>query len=67
MGLDLAAFLSVYCGVMSGDVVTASIGDKPKSGGLLGLGGLGSSLCHIGEPQGLSVSHNHFEADASPT
>jgi hypothetical protein len=67
MGLDLTAFLSVYSGVMAGDGVTASIGGKPKSGGLLGLGGLGSSLGLIGEPQGLSASHNRFEADASPT
>jgi hypothetical protein len=52
---------------MSGDGVTASIGGKPKSGGLLGLGGLGSSLGLIGEPQGLSASYNRFEADASPT
>lgn len=65
MGVDLAAFLSVYSAVMSGDLVSASIGGKPKTGGL--LGGLNSLLGLLGEPQGLSASHNRFEADASPT
>jgi len=64
MGLDLAAFLSVYAAVMAGDVTSCSIGGKPKSGGL--LGGVTSSLGLLGEPQGLSASHNRFEADASP-
>ncbi|KAJ4384921.1 hypothetical protein N0V86_000525 [Didymella sp. IMI 355093] len=65
MGLDLAAILAVYSAVMAGDVTSCSIGGKPKSGGL--LGGLTSSLGLFGEPQGLSASHNRFEADASPT
>jgi hypothetical protein len=64
MGLDLGAFLSVYSGVMAGDIVSVSIGGKPKSGL---LGGLTSSLGLLGEAQGLSASHNRFEADASPT
>jgi hypothetical protein len=64
MGLDLAGFLSVYSGVMAGDIVSVSIGGKPKSGL---LGGLTSSLGLLGEAQGLSASHNRFEADASPT
>ena len=64
MGLDLAAFLSVYSGVMAGDITSVSIGGKPRSGL---LGGLTSSLGLIGEPQGLGNSHNRFEADASPT
>lgn len=64
MGLDLAGFLSVYSGIMAGDIVTVSIGGKPKSGL---LGGLTSSLGLLGEAQGLSKSHNRFEADASPT
>jgi hypothetical protein len=64
MGLDLSAFLSVYASVMAGDVTSCSIGGKPKSGGL--LGGLTSSLGLLGEPQGLSASHNRFEADVSP-
>jgi hypothetical protein len=64
MGIDLATFLAVYSGIMAGDVVSASIGGKPKSGL---LGGLTSSLGLLGEPQGLSASHNRFEADVSPT
>ncbi|KAF3003438.1 hypothetical protein E8E13_001966 [Curvularia kusanoi] len=65
MGVDLSAFLSVYSGVMAGDVTSFSIGGKPKTGGL--LSGLTSSLGLLGEPQGLSASHNRFECDASPT
>lgn len=63
MGLDLAAFLSVYTGVMAGDIASFSIGGKPKSGL---ISGLASSLGLLGEGQGLSASHNRFEADASP-
>jgi hypothetical protein len=63
MGLDLAAFLSVYTGVMAGDIASFSIGGKPKSGL---IGGLTSSLGLLGEGQGLSASHNRFECDASP-
>jgi hypothetical protein len=63
MGLDLAAFLSVYSAVMAGDLTSFSIGGKPKSSGLLGLT---SSLGLLGEPQGLSGSHNRFEHDGSP-
>lgn len=64
MGLDLAAFLSVYSGVMSGDILNFSIGGKPKSSL---ISGLTSSLGLLGEGQGLSNSHNRFECDASPT
>jgi hypothetical protein len=65
MSTDLSGFLSVYAGIMAGDVTTVSIGGKPKSGGL--LGGVTSSVGLLGEPQGLSASHNRFEADCSPT
>jgi hypothetical protein len=65
MGLDLAAVLSVYSGVMAGDILTCSIGGKPKNGGL--VGGLVSDLGLLGQPLGLSASHNRFEADVSPT
>jgi hypothetical protein len=65
MGLDLSAFLTIYSAVMAGDLTSFSIGGKPKSGGL--LGGVVSSLGVLGEPQGLSGSHNRFECDASPT
>jgi hypothetical protein len=60
MGIDLAAFLGVYASVMAGDITSCSIGGPPGNGGL--LGGLGL----VGKPQGLSNSHNRFEADASP-
>jgi hypothetical protein len=63
MGLDLSAFLSVYAAIMAGDLTSFSIGGKPKSGL---LGGLTSSLGLLGEPQGLSGSHNRFEHDGSP-
>ncbi|KAI4935087.1 uncharacterized protein J4E92_002373 [Alternaria infectoria] len=65
MGLDLSAFLAVYSAVMAGDLTSFSIGGKPKTGGL--LGGVTSSLGLLGEPQGLSASHNRFEVDGSPT
>jgi hypothetical protein len=65
MGLDLSAFLAVYSAVMAGDLTSFSIGGKPKTGGL--VGGLVSSVGLLGEPQGLSASHNRFEVDASPT
>jgi hypothetical protein len=65
MGIDLSTFLSVYSGIVAGDVTSVSIGGKPKNGGL--LGGVGSSLGLLGEPQGLDASHNRFEADVSPT
>jgi hypothetical protein len=61
MGIDLAAFLGVYASVMAGDITSCSIGGPPKDSGLLGGIGL------VGKPQGLSNSHNRFEADASPT
>ena len=65
MGLDLSAFLAVYSAVMAGDLTSFSIGGKPKTGGL--LGGVVSSIGLLGEPQGLSASHNRFEVDGSPT
>ncbi|CAN9232564.1 unnamed protein product [Alternaria alternata] len=65
MGLDLSGFLAVYSAVMAGDLTSFSIGGRPKSGGL--LGGVTSSLGLLGEPQGLSASHNRFEVDGSPT
>ncbi|EUC28077.1 hypothetical protein COCCADRAFT_9483 [Bipolaris zeicola 26-R-13] len=65
MATDLSAFLSVYSGLVAGDLTTVSIGGKPKSGGL--LTSATSSLGLLGEPQGLSASHNRFEADCSPT
>jgi hypothetical protein len=65
MGIDLSGFLSVLATVMGGDITSVSIGGKPNSGGL--LGGLTASLGLLGVPQGLSATHNRFEADCSPT
>jgi hypothetical protein len=65
MSLDLSAFLSTYAALVAGDLTTVSIGGKPKSNGL--LVGLTSSLGLLGEPMGLSRSHNRFEVDGSPT
>jgi hypothetical protein len=60
MGIELSLFLSVYAAVFSGDLTKVSIGGKPP-GSLLGDLGL------LGQPQGLSNSHNNFEIDMSPT
>jgi hypothetical protein len=60
MGLDLSAFLAVYSAVVAGDLTSFSIGGPPKNSGLLGE-------ILLGEPQGLSRSHNRFEGDVSPT
>ncbi|KAI1741822.1 hypothetical protein F4680DRAFT_63304 [Xylaria scruposa] len=58
MGVDLATFLAVYGAVFDGDLTSYSIGGPAPS--LLGLGGL------LGEPTGLSGSHNKYEGDTSP-
>jgi len=60
MGLDLSAFLAVYGAVISGDLVSWSIGGPPSSSLL-------SSIGLLGTPQGISGSHNKYESDASPT
>lgn len=66
MGLELATWLSTYSAVMAGDLTSVSIGGTPpRRAGL--LGGLGTGLGLFGQPQGLSHSHNRFEADVSPT
>jgi hypothetical protein len=61
MGIDLSSFLGIYASVMAGDLTSCSIGGPTTDGGLL------SGLGLVGKPQGLSNSHNRFEADASPT
>ncbi|KAI0864483.1 hypothetical protein F4860DRAFT_501179 [Xylaria cubensis] len=58
MGVDLATFLAIYGAVFDGDLTSYSIGGPAPS--LLGLGGL------LGEPTGLSGSHNKYEGDTSP-
>jgi hypothetical protein len=60
MGTDLATFLAVYGAVMDGDLVSWSIGGPPTSSLL-------SSIGLLGQPQGISGSHNKYESDASPT
>ena len=61
MGLDLAAFLSIYGAVFDGDLASWSIGGVPPTNLLAPLGFL------LGEPTGLTGSHNKYEADVSPT
>jgi hypothetical protein len=59
MGRDLGAFLSVFGGAVDGNVATWSIGGPdPRVSVPLNL---------LGEPMGISGSHNKYEADASPT
>lgn len=60
MGLDLAGLLAVYGAVMDGDLTSWSIGGPPQSS-LLSPVGL------LGQPQGISGSHNRYESDVSPT
>jgi hypothetical protein len=59
-GTDLAAFLAAYGAVMDGDLTSWSIGGPPSSSLL-------SSVGLLGTPQGISGSHNKYEADVSPT
>jgi len=59
MGKDLGAFLSIYGALIDGNLQSWSIGGpNPALGPTLGL---------LGTPQGLSGSHNKYEADVSPT
>ncbi|RYC57927.1 heme-thiolate peroxidase [Xylaria longipes] len=58
MGFDLATFLSIYGAVFDGDLTSFSIGGPSPT--LLGIGNL------LGQPQGLSGSHNKYEGDVSP-
>jgi hypothetical protein len=60
MGTDLATFLAVYGAIFDVDLTSWSIGGPPKSS-LLSFIGL------LGTPQGISGSHNKYEADVSPT
>ncbi|KAN0106888.1 Cloroperoxidase [Hyaloscypha variabilis] len=60
MGTDLATFLAVYGAVFDGDLTSWSIGGPPSSSLL-------SSIGLLGTPQGISGSHNKYEADVSPT
>ncbi|KUJ24283.1 putative aromatic peroxygenase [Mollisia scopiformis] len=63
MALDLGGFLAVYGSVFDGNLLGYSIGG-PTSLNQLPLNNL---LGLTGAPQGLSGSHNKYEADTSPT
>lgn len=58
MGPDLASLLAVYGAIFDGDLTSYSIGGPVASLTVAGL---------LGEPQGLSGSHNKYEGDVSPT
>ncbi|KAL1304902.1 hypothetical protein AAFC00_003820 [Neodothiora populina] len=61
MGLDLGAFLSVYGAVADGDGTKWSIGGPTSEVGAL------AGLLSLGQPTGISGSHNKYESDVSPT
>jgi hypothetical protein len=61
MGADLAAFLAAFGAAMDGDGLSWSVGGPPP----MSLATLGFGL--LGQPQGISGSHNKYEADSSPT
>ena len=59
MGKDLGAFLAVFGGAVDGNVATWSIGGPdPRVSIPLNL---------LGQPMGISGSHNKYEGDVSPT
>lgn len=62
MGKDLGGFLAIYGAVIDGNGAAWSIGGPSTQ-----LGGLGSSGLLLSQPQGISGSHNKYEADVSPT
>ena len=59
MGRDLGAFLSVYGAAVDGNAVSWSIGGPDAR--------VSIPLNLLGQPQGISGSHNKYEADVSPT
>lgn len=63
MSLDLGGFLALYGAIFDGNLLGYSIGG-PTSNNKLPLNNL---LGLLGAPQGLSGSHNKYEADTSPT
>jgi hypothetical protein len=63
MSLDLGGFLAIYGAIFDGNLLGYSIGG-PTPNNQLPLGNL---LSLTGVPQGLSGSHNKYEADTSPT
>lgn len=67
MALDLATFLAVYETVFDGNPLSLdpgySIGGPTADSSNI----LGNLFGSVGAPQGLSGSHNKYEADTSPT
>lgn len=63
MSLDLGGFLAVYGAVFDGNLLGYSIGGPTQNSELP----LNNILGALGAPQGLSGSHNKYEADISPT
>jgi hypothetical protein len=58
MGADLALILAVYGAAIDGNLVSWSIGGPTPNVPSINL---------LGQPQGISGSHNKYEGDASPT
>lgn len=58
MGVDLSTILAVYGAAVDGNGLSWSIGGPDRRVSLLNL---------LGEPQGISGSHNKYEGDGSPT
>ncbi|KAI4846683.1 Cloroperoxidase [Aureobasidium sp. EXF-8845] len=58
MGIDMATILAVYGAAIDGNLVSWSIGGPTPNVPSLNL---------LGQPQGISGSHNKYEGDASPT
>ncbi|KAH0340818.1 Cloroperoxidase, partial [Aureobasidium melanogenum] len=58
MGADLAAVLAVYGAAIDGNLLEWSIGGPTANVPSINL---------LGQPQGISGSHNKYEGDASPT
>lgn len=59
MSADLSGFLTVLGATIDGDGLQWSIGGPSNA--------LPAPLGLLGQPQGISGSHNKYESDASPT
>lgn len=59
MGVDLSTVLAVYGAAVDGNLVSWSIGGPDSR--------VSIPLNLLGQPQGISGSHNKYEGDASPT
>ena len=57
MGVDLSTFLAVYGSVFDGNLYSWSIGGPDDR--------VSIPLNLLGQPQGISGSHNKYEGDAS--